>query len=208
MRRTLSLTCVLFLFFCIDGEAIAALSFLPASGLVLDDKGEQDITNDQFWIADLSLLTNMTYEEQINEIQSWNEISSPFYNEQLTPWHMATETEMQALSTYSNEDIIDAFLPSATGYSVIWYSGRYDKLIPNSNPSTHELHRLFEGEPDLRDIPWSEWFEDDDTKYTYTGAWITASYSATTVPIPASFYLLLCSLIGLVGFKLKFKKVL
>ncbi len=211
MRRIFSLTCVLFLFFFIAGDAFAALSFLPWNGFVLDDRGDQDITNDQFWIADLSLLTNMTYEEQIEGIQGWNVRGSLFFNTQLTPWHMACEAEMQELLSYEANDIMTVFLTSGIGVytssTVTWYSGRYDSIIPKYVPPIHELYSIYEmvGEWDLRDNPWPI-ISTDDTQYPYAGAWVTASYSATAVPIPPSFYLLLSGLVGLAGFRSTLRK--
>lgn len=212
MKRTQMLIYALLLFFFIVGEAIASLSFLPNDGLVLDDKGDQDITNDQFWIADLSLLTNMTYAEQIGGIQSWNATGSQFYNALSTPWHMASATEMQELLSYSDDEIMKVFLPSGIGAytnaTATLYSGRYDSLIQYCITPTHEVYSIHNivGQMDLRDLPWSVWLStqpSDDTRYLWGGAWVTATYAPTTVPIPPSIFLMITSLISLIAIRCK-----
>ncbi len=209
MRRILSLTYVLFLSICIVGDAIAALSFLPESGLVLDDKGDQNITNDQYWIADISLLTNMTYAEQKESIESWNEENSQFYNAQLTPWHMATDLEAEALRSFHVTEIFSAFSPShasvVDSVSLKLYKGRTD--VMHTSLPEHMLYYIdaaFKSEEEWSAISFWAPIPDDNIDI-YQGAWVTASYSATAVPIPPSFYLLLSSLIGLLGFKKKFR---
>jgi hypothetical protein len=165
MRRSyLSCVVAMILLASTAGAALTVHEFATGEWVV------EDTITGNYWIRDLQLFTEMTYSEQILVIAGLGT-----YSNITSGWHMASESEMADLWSYSTIEIDMAFLtPPGIGTpegGVKYYLGRYD-CVPNDYAGTHSAAYLLKSKEGLEKVPVAE-----------LGAWVTAPSFIPCVPI-------------------------
>jgi hypothetical protein len=209
LKNVVVIALVVMILLC--SNAFAALSIQGAT--VYDDVSKQ------YWVRDLSLFTNKTYNQQLQTINGMNNSK---YNGQ-SGWHLADVNQLTVL--FNTGQIISSF--NSIGFSryggPIWsdpfkiiggVSGRY-----NQSGSASQMHRYAGINYGLYDL-WSPYLGQDsigvispgiNNPLNYQvnslqdsitdptlGAWVTTS---VPTPIPPAFILMGSGLIGIMGFK-------
>ncbi len=166
-----------------------------------DEKVVCDSNTGKYWYWDLSVFKSMTYEEQINGIESLNSGSGYFG---IDDWHLATRTEMDPFwSAYDlpSTEIEDSFNPSYDptddGGVQIYWRGRYEEVGYRPDGDSHyEAYHEWHNSGVWRVKPLGVGLMLDNVQHHQTGAWVT-SY----VPEPTTLLLL-----GLGGLMLRRKR--
>ena len=168
--------------------ALTVLEDVPGEKVVLDtDTGD-------YWIWDLSMFTNKTYDEQITDIAalgSYGGISSA--------WHMATRSEMDLLWGYSGVELSAAFNQSFENINTIEWIGRYDEPGPGLTPEHYEaiLYYIKQSSVTIKSI-LGDVYITDDIFTSHVGAWATTSDSVV-IPAPSALVLSVIGLTSLLG---------
>lgn len=127
MKKYLAVVGAFLLVLGLAGSASATLIHVAGSDYTYDDVA------DQYWYYySMRDFVKMTYQQQLDAISAIDLSASGFTGS----WYMATLADMEALFTYSAEDILASFenLPEwtwRTRYAVV---GRYDEI---SSPGGH-----------------------------------------------------------------------
>ncbi|MCU0592076.1 MAG: hypothetical protein MUC57_11450, partial [Desulfobacterales bacterium] len=182
-----------FLLFCfliigVPVFSIAALIDL-GNGVLQDDRNTENSYDDQYWIQDLNLFKNMTYNEQIAAIA--NLTITGFTS--ATNWRMATYSDLVNLESlypmWSNTSTIaDAFTPTETFGGHPYWSARYDREFYSSNPSDPNAPYHYEANIWLNSdliYSWGLNVGISDSIIS-VGAFVTANASPAPVPEPTS----------------------
>jgi len=183
-------------FFCV--APLLLLTGTLSADLVLHDylgNGEVVVQDTQpggnYWVWDLTMLTNKTYAEQITAIAGLGT-----YGNIAGGWHMASLSEMSGLWSYSGPTISAAFNPVPPGKTAgPDYIGRYDQ-VPTGWPGTHCTAYVLTGGTTKSTIGSS--LRDSDTfAHTTLGAWVTTD--APVVPAPGALVLAATGLLSVLG---------
>lgn len=210
MRRLALMTLLIIGLVFSSTGAHAALFNLPGDALALDSNTGQS------WIRDLSTFGSGAYDEQQFAINVLNQVS---YSG-LSDWHMATLTDMQALWSYSAEQIELAFFPNWNPPKQNNWTGRYDSLQTGSNPEEHYTATVSKSYnvwyPGSSPPPgWQPYSYSQGTLETFStldtnafpplGAWVVSGY-APAVPIPGTIWLLGSGLAGILAWRKRAKR--
>jgi len=203
MKKFLVFLCSIVLVFEIVGISNADLIDL---GITRDDKGTQTIYDDQYWIKDLNRFVGMTYDEQIAAIGNLD--SQGLSN--ITSWHMATYSDILNLTnSYSWETIAGAFEPTTVGDDDYrHWVGRYDRvLFVSSNPNPPYTYHYEVNISSYNGGNYSGGINVGTADHeVFPGAFVTAYALPAPVPEPTTMLLLGTGIVGLFGFRRKFKK--
>ena len=111
---------------CEVGMLHAALIDL-GNGVIQNDKGTpSDLSDDSFWIKDLSMFVDMGQTELFLSIASLNNDGSSFLNNSHGDWRLASKSEVDSLGGYGVAEV-EGFFLQADGYSdlysthIYWY---------------------------------------------------------------------------------------
>ena len=182
----------------LTGISYAELVLYSGNSGVVFDK-----SNNQYWVRDLSLLKNQSYQGNLDGIENWNNegfLSDAKYGE----WKMADLNDMTNLWTYSYENITSTFMPTyrtPNNRNVYWHN-RYDE--GNSNPDWHYVGTLVSvnwGAITQKQGLFDNLIEDTDSRES-VGAWVVSD-GFNPVPIPGAVWLFGTGLLGIIGIKRK-----
>jgi hypothetical protein len=159
------------------------------NGVLQDDKNTENSYDDQYWIQDLNIFKNMTYDEQISAIT--NLTITGFTS--ATDWRMATYSDLVNLESlypmWSNTSAIaEAFTPTGTSGGSPHWSGRYDREFYSSNPNDPNSPYHYEANIWLNSdliYGWGLNVGISDS-ITSVGAFVTANALPAPVPEPNS----------------------
>ncbi len=150
-----------------------------------------------YWQQDVSLWIEMTYDEQISDI-----------NENFIGSHMATSAEISSLWLNSASDIFETFYPTVEGQYDEWIIGRYNTPTDASVADSHFVGEGYHFKPNealyLNPLGTSSIL--DDTSDSAYGAWVVTAGSSVPVPEPSTLLIVGTGLAGLVGTRIRKKK--
>ena len=206
LRRVHTLLLFVLLVSAVGTNALAALVEL-GNGLVFDNDEAR------YWYQDLSVFTNMTYDQQTAAITTIS--VATVAGHRWGAFRMATLSDMESLWTPDKNLAaeINAVFTYTDAYQVngIWHYqriGRYDRFYDTTphgfDEPAHYLARTVEsvapdGSKNYNHNSLDFNSELDAATRSYIGAWVVAD--ASPVPLPASLWLLASGVIGLVGVK-------
>jgi hypothetical protein len=199
MKRVVSFGFAMTILLLLASSPVSALLMKlepsPGEFVVWDD------VNKKQWISDLTMFTQMTYDELLVHIDLMN---AEMYGG-VDGWYLASLAEVEALAA-EIQTLNDAytFEPVAgfPGYNE-WF-GRVNDVYPQDPPAHYGIGWA-DSFGTLTDLATVERW--DDIQYFYVGAWVaTEAEPVAPVPEPSTMLLLGSSLLGLVGFKRKVKK--
>lgn len=173
---------------------IASASLIDiGDGVVYDD------TNESYWIQDLSMFNKTTFYDQISKIHALNDLPS-WTSELWNDWRMATLGDMETLWTYSADEIVSVFEPSFI-HNVEHYRGHFNEVSHSGNPSMYTISHFFSGETyETMEIT-------NGASNIYWGAWVCASATSQTNPVPEPGTMILFGM-GCLGFARVLRKKL
>lgn len=173
------------------------------NGVIWNDSGTIEATDDNYWIQDLSLFTNQTYDAQIASISALNDPVSGLLDDAWGTWRMASLDDINSIWHHSYATLTDTFLPSetrATG-EILWY-GRVDSP---SGTDGHEWTNMWYY-PSYGEVKYDpSGYIADTVAGSHFGAWVVAD-AVSPVPEPATILLFGSGLAGIVGYRRKQKE--
>ena len=164
-----------------------------------------DPVHNTYWIQDLSLFGNLTYQQKLEMISDFNE---PGSTAPLPPgfrWHMATRADLEKLwgVTFTSDpftpevqerwrEITAVFKPAWTqGTYALYYAGSFDEIVPVDPGPGHNYATLLTGECCDGVVNGSGLISyvqgANDDAVVPMGAWV----AATVIPEPTPGFLLL-----------------
>jgi len=201
-----------------------AMPGMASASLSIEGNAVYDSASNLYWMPNLSLFVNQTYQQQINTISSMGN-----YNGQ-SGWHLASSSEMNSLFNNSLQSIAGAFGPSYGGADVTFYStpvwaedfrvsemyyGRFNATTNNTDTGLlgHKSAGMFYGVSAVTGGTELEAVYPDGSTTLYNsvtypsnsysdnilGAWVATNVAPT--PIPPSFLLMGSGVIWLLGFR-------
>lgn len=185
--------------FVLVGTANAALTNY-GDGMLYDN------ANKQYWIADLTVLVNMTYDQQVQYIaDEFNDPIGRYVGGAWGEWHMADYSEMLGLWQHGGQPLRENFIGTGTedvfGSEVI--AGKISDWPPGITTGDHCYMWVWKNE-------YGEWIPveftigiSDSIQKDWLGAWVSADVA---VPVPSTMILLGSGVIALAGFRRKRKK--
>jgi hypothetical protein len=179
--KSLLLVTMLALIPALTSGSNASLSVLQNG---VDQRVVLDSANNEIWYWDLSTFANLTYAQQLADIQQLN-VSAYFGS---TGWHLAKPAEMQPLWLLDSATIRANFNPTEVLYSGYYewhyWSGRYESGSGGTHQGCDTAWGNFYFGP--FDYSWPETYSlSDAAGYAdYGGAWVV---SAAPEPTPPSF---------------------
>lgn len=193
MSRSLHLAYIIVALFLFTSTRIADATLLATSNAnVIYD----DITQ-TYWISDLTLLSNLTYEEQLERVNDWN-TNGTFSSENWGNFRIASLLEL-GQTFYHNYEY------SFGEYEHLFTSNWEDRFRGRSSSQYNASIA-----PDMHQEIWIDWWSDEDWMYyndaieihdsvrsSSLGAWVIADSVNNPVPEPASIILLSCGVMSL-----------
>ena len=193
MRKMLFVAVFFFLF---SGNSIATL-IDQGDGVIWDD------VNNNYWLQDLSLFARYTLDEQLIEIESYNDPSThpEFQSDSWGDWHIADTQAMDDLWANGLNEIVSAFLPSypyPPDYPINLYTARYgEPTVEYPNVSPYRYIRTVDGV-----ITESGSSTISTSQIADLGAWVVAS-SISSVPEPSTAIMFTFGILGIAGLSRK-----
>lgn len=178
---------------------VPANAVLTVHEYVSGQKVTLDSNTGNYWYWNLRDFTDMTYDEQQTAIAGLGN-----YGNIAGGWHMAGQSEIQSLWTYSASDIANHFRRSGQGLRqgvpFPKWAGRTDVSPPSPPFSQHYSIGVFRypGFPfHKKPLPGEP--REDLSRFRVIGAWVTSS--APVIPAPSALVLTVCGLVSLLGAK-------
>jgi len=182
------------------------------NGVTQDDRGTTTQGDDQYWVQDLNVFSDMTYDQQIIAISNLN--YSGLTN---VTWRMARYSDLLGLEELypmwtTISEIADTFVPTGTSGGYPHWSGRYDRVFYSSNPLDPNAPYHYEANiwmTESIDLIYGWGLNigtSDSIAAPQLGAFVVGSVQQPApVPEPSTMLLLGAGLVGFIGFR-RFRK--
>lgn len=158
-----------------------------------------DDAADKYWIWDMAMYENQTYQAQRAAIEQLS-----YYHSE--GWRMATREDIDQLLQYTAQELAQAFGPGSGGSDFndldYFVAGRIDEGVSGR---WHESVWVYGDETydEYYNVRWES--EVDNAEYDWLGAWVVADRSSV-IPEPTTLILLSAGLIGLLALRRRSRK--